>query len=404
MPLLGSLPLLLAAALVAALVTVATVPWIARRALARSMAGGPATLPLGAREIPRLGGVAIALGIGAACGIGLLQRWGVWTRVLPREEIAALVVGSGLVFAVGLVDDLLGVSVLQKLAAQVAAGMLVVAAGWEFRQMNVPGIGEVDLGLWGAVLSVVWIVGVTNAINLVDGLDGLAGGVAAIIGTSLLVYSVVQGNEASAILLAGVTGACLGFLWHNWAPARIFMGDSGSLTLGFLFGAITLHSSIKAPAAVAILVPILALGLPVIDTLLVMVFRFVNGEQRGLSRRIGRMFVADRSHLHHVLAAVVRRRGRLVPVLYVVVITFCLGALAVALSGDLTLGLILLAIEIAAVFVMRRIGLTAAARELALAQRDEARRVVERWPQPPGDGPVATAEPWRQVVESTERR
>jgi UDP-GlcNAc:undecaprenyl-phosphate GlcNAc-1-phosphate transferase len=322
--------------------------------------------------------------------------------VLPREEIVALVVGAGLVFAIGLLDDLRGASVVQKLLAQVVAGSLVVAAGWEFRQLNVPGLGTVELGVWGSVLSVVWIVGVTNAINLLDGLDGLAGGVAVIISTSLLAYSVVQGNEASAILLAGVTGGCLGFLRHNWAPAKIFMGDSGSLTLGFLFGAIALHSSIKAPAAVAILVPILALGLPVIDTLLVMVFRFVNGEQRGLSRRLGRMFVADRNHLHHVLAGVVRRRGRLVPVLYAVVTVFCVGALAVALSGELTFGLGLLAIEIGVVFLMRRAGLAAAARALSLAQRDEARRVVEQWEPSAGEVDAATparTELWSDAVE-----
>jgi UDP-GlcNAc:undecaprenyl-phosphate GlcNAc-1-phosphate transferase len=405
MLLLGSLPLILGAALVAALVTLAAVPWIARRAGAWR-GGRPGGRDAGgAAEIPRLGGVAIAAGIVAACLLGLLQRWVVWTRVLPREEIVALVVGAGLVFVVGLVDDLMGASVVQKLAAQLAAGALVVASGWEFRQVNLPVIGNVELGLWGAALSVIWIVGVTNAINLIDGLDGLAGGVAAIIGTSLLVYSVVQGNEASAILLAGVTGACLGFLWHNWAPAKIFMGDSGSLTLGFLFGAIALHSSIKAPAAVAILVPILAMGLPVIDTLLVMLFRFVNGEQRGLSRRLGRMFVADRSHLHHLLSAVVRRRGRLVTVLYAVVTLFCLGALAVALSGELTVGLVLLAIEIGVVFLMRRAGLAAAARDLALAQRSEARRIVERWPEhaeaaaSPGEAPA-----WPAAVESTDPR
>jgi len=216
----------------------------------------------------------------------------------------------------------------------------------------------------------------------------------------------VQGNEASAILLAGVTGACLGFLWHNWAPAKIFMGDSGSLTLGFLFGALTLHSSIKAPAAVAILVPILALGLPVIDTLLVMLFRFVNGEQRGLAKRVGRMFVADRSHLHHVLSSVVRRRRRLVTVLYAVVGLFCLGALGVALSGDPWLGLALLAIEVGVVVLMRRAGLVAAAGALSLAQREEARRIVERWrdEESPAAAREPAAQPWPRAVEKPETR
>ena len=124
----------------------------------------------------------------------------------------------------------------------------------------------------------------------------MAGGVAAIVAASLLAYSLVQGNQGTSILFAGVFGACLGFLWHNWEPARIFLGDSGSLTLGFLFGAMTAHSSIKAPAAVAILVPILALGLPVIDTLLVMALRFVEGRGRPLAGRVARVVHAPQSH------------------------------------------------------------------------------------------------------------
>ena len=140
--------------------------------------------------------------------------------------------------------------------------------------------------MWGAVVSLLWIVGVTNAINLIDGLDGLAGGVVAIIADSLLAYALLQGNLRTVILMAATAGACIGFLRHNWAPARIFMGDSGSLTLGFLLAAISVHSSLKAPAAVAILVPILALGVPVIDTLLVMGVRFLDRPKGRLARAV----------------------------------------------------------------------------------------------------------------------
>src|SRR6266446_2747975 len=135
--------------------------------------------------------------------------------------------------------------------------------------------GNISLGFFGGLVTTVWIVGVTNAINLLDGLDGLAGGVAAIIASSLLVLACIQSNILMVMVTAAVVGACLGFLRHNWSPARIYMGDSGSLTLGFLLAVMSLHASLKDAAAVAILAPFLALGLPIIDTVLVMAVRFV---------------------------------------------------------------------------------------------------------------------------------
>ncbi len=152
------------------------------------------------------------------------------------------------------------------------------------------------------------------------------------------------------------------------------MGDSGSLTLGFLLGAVSLHSAMKAPAAVAILVPILALGLPVIDTLLVMFVRFFQGDGAPVGRRIGRMFRGDRQHLHHLLSDIATRRRRVVGVLYLIVVLFCGGALAVAVTGEGLLGLVLLVIEVAVVLAMRQLGLVRRVRALA-AERMEALRL-----------------------------
>lgn len=361
------------------MVTAVLVPPIVR--LARMVRLGERSERRGgdARSLPRLGGVAMFVGVAVACGAGAVVRFEVWSRVIPAEEVLALGIGMLLVFLVGVADDLVGASPWQKLLVQFVAAWMIVAAGWSFHVLRLPLIGEVDLGGWGGPLSILWVVGVTNAINLIDGLDGLAAGVAAIVGASLLAYSLFQDNQATAILLAAVVGACLGFLAHNWEPAKIFMGDGGALTLGFLFGALTLHSSLKAPAAVAILVPILALGLPVLDTLLVMVVRFVEGDGRPLVSRFLRMFHSDRSHLHHLLGAIVARRRRVVAVLYVTVALFCGGALAVALSGEGGLGLALLAVELLVVFAMRRMGLAAEARAIAAGQRAEARRTFAGW-------------------------
>jgi UDP-GlcNAc:undecaprenyl-phosphate GlcNAc-1-phosphate transferase len=332
-----------------------------------------------ATAVPRLGGVAIAAGLGAGALMGLMAGWDQWAYVIPRPELVALPIAAGLVFLVGLVDDLFGVSPGKKFLVQFLAAWLLVRVGWSFEAFNLPFVGELHFGAWGSVVSLFWVVGVTNAINLIDGLDGLAGGVAAIISASLLIYALLQHNWGSVVLLAAICGACVGFLRHNWEPARVFMGDSGSLTLGFLLGAVSLHSAMKAPAAVAILVPILALGLPVIDTLLVMVVRFFDGEGAPVGRRVGRMFRGDRQHLHHLLSDLATRHRRVVAVLYLIVLLFCGGALIVAVTGEGLLGLVLLALEIAVVIAMRQLGIVRRVRALADERMDTLRLARPSW-------------------------
>src|SRR5262249_1476244 len=147
------------------------------------------------------------------------------------------------------------------------------------------------------------------------------------------------------------------FLRHNWAPARIYMGDSGSLTLGFLLAVMSLHASIKGAATVAILVPILALGLPVIDTILVMAVRFIEKPHGSLVRRFARMFKADRNHLHHRMAHVARELKQIVLVIYFVAACFCAMALIVAVSRSAALGTALVIVEIAVVVLLRNMGI-----------------------------------------------
>lgn len=360
----------LGAAVIAALLSSLMVPPVTRLAIALRALDHPDTRKLQTSAVPRLGGVAILIGLALGAGMAGVSRWGEWDS-LQRKEMLVLGFGTALVFLVGLIDDLIGVSVVKKFACQLLAGALLLQVGWSFDVLRLPGLGEVNLGVLGPVVSLLWIVGVTNAINLIDGLDGLASGLVAIIATSLLCYSIVQGNTGTVLLMAATAGSCLGFLRHNWEPAKIFMGDSGSLTLGFLLAATTVHSSLKAPAAVAILVPLLALGLPVIDTLLVMTVRFLDRPHSPPAERFLRMFHADRQHLHHLLAHFGTGRTRIVTVLYLVAVSFCGMALLVAFTGELTLGIALILLEFVVVFGMRRMGLAMEARRLAEAQREE---------------------------------
>jgi len=372
----GILPYAIGAAFVAALATNLMVPPIARLAVILRALDHPGERKLQTGAVPRLGGVAIFIGLLLGGGVAAVSLWGRLGTAIGRGELLALAFGTAVVFLVGVVDDLVGVSAARKLLFQLVAAWPLVQAGWAFEVLRLPLMGEIRLGLFGGFVSLLWIVGVTNAINLIDGLDGLAGGVVTIISVSFLGYAVLQGNAGTVILMADVAGACVGFLRHNWEPARVFMGDSGSLTLGFLLAATALHSSLKAPAAVAILVPILALGVPVMDTLLVMAVRFLDRPKGALTGRFLRMFHADRKHLHHLLAHFGGNRSRIVAVIYGVVLSFCSLALLVAATGETTLGVALVALEFLVILGMRQTGLAMEARHLSRLQREEIKTEV----------------------------
>jgi UDP-GlcNAc:undecaprenyl-phosphate/decaprenyl-phosphate GlcNAc-1-phosphate transferase len=343
-------------AAVAGLVTNFLVPFVIRLATWLQALDRPSERKLQAAAVPRLGGIAIFAGIALAGGAVAGVEWNHWRAEIGRAELVTFALATFVVFLLGVVDDLVSVSVGKKFLVELAAAYLLVRLGWSFQVLYLPGLGNVELGVFGEVVSLLWIVGVTNAINLIDGLDGLASGLVAIIAGGLSIHAVLQGNLLSVILMGAIAGSCLGFLGHNWVPARIFMGDSGSLTLGFLLAATSVHSSLKAPAAVAILVPMLVLGLPVMDTLVVMAARFLRRPHGHLGDRLLGMFDADRNHVHHKLEQVGAHRARIVVTLYGAALAFCAMALAVAATHNARLGLLLVAVEILAVLALRNFG------------------------------------------------
>jgi UDP-GlcNAc:undecaprenyl-phosphate/decaprenyl-phosphate GlcNAc-1-phosphate transferase len=355
----------LLAALVAAVVTGALVPFVIRIARTLHAVDHPGGRRHQERAVPRLGGLAIVSGLGIALVFVTLILRSAGEFPLSRNELLAMALATFMVFLVGLVDDVSGVSALDKFLVEVLAAFLVVRVGWAFDVLGLPGGTNLDLGLLGQAVSVLWIVGVTNAINLLDGLDGLAGGVVAIIAGSFLAYGVFQGNDLTAVAMAAVVGACVGFLRYNWAPARIYLGDSGSLTLGFLLAITSVHSSLKAPAAIAILVPILVLGLPVIDTLLVMGLRFLDRPKGPFGARFQRMFHADRNHLHHLLLRLGGSRQTVVVWIYAAAAAFCLFALVVAFTRSAAMAAALMITEFVAIAMMRGLGLRGGVRQLA---------------------------------------
>jgi len=345
------------AGVVSALVTNLAAPLARTLAVAARALDHPGGRKQHQAPVPRMGGLAIVIGLAAGTGTAALGFWGNSVEGLGARPVASLALGAAIVFLVGLAEDIVGVSALKRLLAECAAAWVIVGAGgWSFSYFGLPLLGDVHLGVAGPVVSMLWIVVVTNAVNLLDGLDGLATGVVGIIAGSMVVYSVMEASLLSAVVLAGVAGACAGFLRHNWEPARIFMGDAGSLTLGFVLASASVVSAQKATAAVAILIPILALGVPVIDTLLVVLVRLLESPRAGARERVQRVFRADRLHLHHLLETFARRRSAIVRWVYLMVVISCTMALVVAVTKNGRLGWLLVVVELTAIALIRQLG------------------------------------------------
>ena len=236
------------------------------------------------RAVPRLGGVAILMGFFTAALVFLP----------PRAALGGVMRGALLIALMGFLDDCFSLRAPLKLAVQILSAVLAWRAGARIEVLSVP-LGEtrfVMLGPLSLPLTVGWLVICTNAMNLIDGLDGLAAGVAVIGSVTMLFVAAAVSEAEIAVLLAALAGGCLGFLPYNRSPARIFMGDVGSQTLGYLLGAAAMLGLFKAHALLTFLVPPAALALPLGDTL----FAFA---RRALRRQ--NPLHADRGHIHHIL-------------------------------------------------------------------------------------------------------
>ena len=343
-------------AFVAVAVCLAALPvaaWLGRR---QGWLDEPGARKRHAASVPLTGGCVI-FGCLAAGGIAALLLGGFNTGSV---RIASFAVAVAVVFAVGLLEDLRGCPVAGRVAAQGAAACLVA-----FLE-PVARIGPVEIPpLAGSLLAVVWLVGVTNAINLLDGLDGLAASVACVVAGSLAVLGVLQGDSASTAVAAVLCAACAGFLRWNWRPARIFLGDSGALTVGFVLAWLALNLASGARGSAGTLAPFMMLGLPAFDTLLVAAGRFTESPAR-LRERFRRVVTADRRHLHYLLAAANGERAVTLRLCAFAAFVCLLALLAVA-SGMVVFAAALAPAQLLAVAWMRRAGRRAAIRRSARA-------------------------------------
>jgi UDP-GlcNAc:undecaprenyl-phosphate/decaprenyl-phosphate GlcNAc-1-phosphate transferase len=233
------------------------------------------------RAVPRLGGLGIFLGLFVPA-LAFLDLSGPYRGIL---------LGAAFATTIGMVDDFRGLPWWGKLGGQVAAAAIAVQAGVVIDRFTFPFVGVHDLPYWVAVsLTVLWVVAMMNMVNFVDGLDGLAAGICAISGGTFAVIALSLGKPEAAVLSAIVAGGCLGFLRHNFYPARIFMGDSGAMLLGFLLATVAVEGLLKTAATVALFFPLFALAVPILDTSFVVARRMKYRESP---------WAPDQAHLHH---------------------------------------------------------------------------------------------------------
>lgn len=267
-------------AIVAALIVLATTPISARLARLVGAVDQPSDRRIHREPTPRLGGLAILLGF----LVPVLYY-------LPDDSSTrAVVAGAILITCLGVVDDVWGLSPAVKLVGQVACAAIPVSAGLTIDHITLPFVGVGDLGPAQYPLTVLWFVAIVNMINFSDGMDGLAAGITGIGATTLAVLAASLGRADPAIMAAALAGACAAFLIFNFHPARVFMGDGGSMLLGFVIAGVAIGGVMKTTAAIAVVAPLFVLAIPILDTSFVIMKRIKHGLP---------VYSADRSHFHH---------------------------------------------------------------------------------------------------------
>jgi UDP-GlcNAc:undecaprenyl-phosphate/decaprenyl-phosphate GlcNAc-1-phosphate transferase len=277
------------------------------------------------RAIPRLGGVAIySATLIALASLSILDNLVTQSLWAQLNNLFVLLVPATLLLLFGAYDDLHNTSPRMKLLVQTLTGVLFYLMGGRIEGLTIPFVGHVGLPLVvGLILTVVWIVGISNAFNLIDGMDGLACGAALFASIIMLVVSFNSGNTLVIVMTLVLTGTLIGFLRYNFNPASIFLGDSGSLFVGFMLAALSVLGMQKASTAIAVAIPLMAFALPVIDTAFTVVRRLLSGHP---------LFQGDREHIHHMLLARGWSQRRSVFVLYGVCALF--GLMAMLFKSD----------------------------------------------------------------------
>ena len=294
--------------LLAAVVSYILTPYIKKLAFLIGALDKPDNRKVHKKIMPRLGGLAIYIAFMVAAVASLEMTW----------DIVGILIGGTVIVAVGVLDDKYQLPAKVKLLGQIFAACVLVLFDIRIEWVNNPFGGYFYLEYLSIPLTIFWVISFTNVVNLIDGLDGLAAGVSAIASLTVILVAVQMGYYHIAVMTAALAGGIIGFIRYNFNPATIFMGDTGSMFIGYMLAAISVYGAVKTAATVALIVPFIALGLPIMDTAFAIMRRYTNGRP---------IFQPDKGHLHHRLLAMGMNQKQAVLLMYA--ITAALGIAAV---------------------------------------------------------------------------
>ncbi len=288
--------------------------------------------------IPRMGGLAIYIGF--VCAVLFSTRLSL--------EMVGIISGATLIVLLGIADDVWQLNAKVKLAGQIIAALIPVLFGVQIAWISNPLGGYIYLEWLAIPFTILWIVSLTNVVNLIDGLDGLAAGVSIIAGITIFTVAIKQGFYPAAVLTASLVGATIGFIKYNFNPAIIFMGDTGSMFLGYILATISIFGAVKTATTLALIVPAIALGLPIMDTAFAIARRYTNGRP---------IFQPDKGHFHHRLLAMGFTQKQAVLVMYAISAVLSACAL-ILMEAPPLVSVIVIAVIVITVFIgAKKIGI-----------------------------------------------
>ncbi|HQN74023.1 MAG TPA: MraY family glycosyltransferase, partial [bacterium] len=299
--------------------------------------------------IPRIGGIGIAMG--TLFPLFLLYFYNNFvsqTLFGSIENVVVIIFGGLSISILGLFDDIKGLPAKFKFLFQIALAVIAIYCGFSINAMSTPW-GVVQLGWVGHFITVLWIVGIINAFNLIDGMDGLSSGVSFFACITIMSLSIVNGYMFVALVSAALAGAVVGFLVYNFNPAKIFMGDAGSMFIGYVLAVLSLKNQSKGHTIVSMLVPIIAMGLPILDTTLAFLRRFLRNQS---------IFSADKQHIHHILLSKGLNQRKVVFMLYGISVVFTALAMLLIFQKDVEAFLVIVVFSIVVFVIVSKLGYT----------------------------------------------
>ena len=324
--------------LLAALVSYILTPYIKKLAFFIGAIDKPDNRKVHKKIMPRLGGLAIYIAFMVAAVASLEMTM----------DIVGILVGATVIVIVGVLDDKYQLPAKVKLLGQIFAACVLVLFDIRIEWINNPFGGYFYLDYLSIPLTIFWVISFTNVVNLIDGLDGLAAGVSAIASLTVILVAVQMGYYHIAVMTAALDGGIIGFIRYNFNPATIFMGDTGSMFIGYMLAAISVYGAVKTAATVALIVPAIALGLPIMDTAFAIMRRYSNGRP---------IFQPDKGHLHHRLLAMGMNQKQAVLLMYGITAILGIAAVLWAEFDGFYAALIIAAIITAVAVGAKKIGI-----------------------------------------------